>query len=228
MKTIYALLFLMFPFLLTAQQKMEQRFSIGIAQAHLHLPTSEYYEVFETGSFRSRSSITSNRSARGVGINLGYHLKVHPRWELTGRINYSGNKVEEPNHNGFSSSSTTSPLNSLPEERTRTYRAFWSEALLYWRMAGDYSLIDFQVGTGLAHLYYYQQYPSGYVYNAQFQQFDSKRTTIERKGNFGIPIQLQLQYPINYHWKIGGTAQINTFFNGSQQTGVVAFMAYRW
>lgn len=227
MKAIYALFFLMFPFFLIAQQKTEQRVSIGIGQSHLHLLVSEHFEIYYTGSNHSTSSSITNSSARELGINLGYHLQLHPRWEMIGRINYSGNEVQESTTAYFYGlSSSTQSL--LPDKRTRKYRALWSEALLFWRVLGERSLLDVQIGTGISHLYFYQKYNSGYTFISPDQRFDSKQTTIERKGSFGIPMQLQLQYPINYHWKIGGTLQANRFFNENQQTGFMVFMAYRW
>ncbi len=100
--------------------------------------------------------------------------------------------------------------------------------MAFWSILGDQSLADLQLGTGIAHLYYRQEYDSGYIFNLDYDQYDVKYYTIERKGSLGIPIHLQLQYPINYNWKIGFAAQVNSFFNGDKQSGVTAFAAYRW
>ncbi|MGH1436126.1 MAG: hypothetical protein ACRBG0_16890 [Lewinella sp.] len=222
MKTTMLSLFFLLPLLLLAQKTTDQRIIFGIAQSHLHLTTTDHYETYSSNS-RSTSIRSETNNSRGLGFNLGYSRTVHPRWELTTRINYAGNKVQDTIHYYYRLPTTT-----LPDTRTRSYRAFWSEAMVFWRMIGDRSLADLQLGTGIAHLYYRQEYSSGYVYNLDFDQFDVKYHTIERKGSFGIPIHLQFQYPINYNWKVGFAAQFNSFFDGNKQSGVTAFAAYRW
>jgi hypothetical protein len=222
MKTSLLSLLFLLPFLLIAQKTTDQRLLFGISQSHLHLHTTDYYKIYDSngsGTF----GISEIYHSRGPGLNVGYSRKISPRWELTARVNYAGKKVQDTIQNSFSR-----PGTFLPETRSRTYRAFWSEAMAFWRIIGDRSLADLQLGTGIAHLYYRQEYDSGYIFNLDFNQFDVKYYTIERKGSFGIPIHLQFQYPINYNWKIGFAAQVNSFFNGAQQTGVTAFAAYRW
>jgi hypothetical protein len=188
----------------------------------LHLYTTDYYKIYDS---HGSGTIGLNEiyHSRGLGFNLGYSRKIHPRWELGARINYAGKQVQDTIQHSF-----TRPNTALPVIRPRTYRAFWSEAMVFWRMVGDRSLADLQLGTGIAHLYYRQEYDSGYVFNLDFDQFDVKYYTIERRGSFGIPIHLQFQYPINYSWKVGFAAQVNSFFNGDKQSGVTAFAAYRW
>jgi hypothetical protein len=222
MKTILLSLLFVLPFLLLAQKTTDQRVTFGIAQSHLHLYTTDHYETYSSTT-RSTSIPSQIHHSRGVGFNLGYSRKIHPRWELSTRINYAGQEVQDTIRDYY-----RHPNTSFPDTRTRTYRAFWSEAMVFWRMVGDRSLADLQLGTGIAHLYYRQEYDSGYIFNLDYDLYDVKFYTVERKGSFGIPIHLQFQYPINYNWKIGFAAQVNSFFNGDQQSGVTAFAAYRW
>lgn len=222
MKTILLSFLWILPVLLFAQKTTDQRVTFGIAQSHLHLETTDHYETYSTTT-RSIGIRTQIHHGRGVGFNLGYSHTIHPRWELIARINYAGQEVQDTIRHYY-----RHPNTNFPDIRSRTYRAFWSEAMVFWRIIGDRSLADLQLGTGIAHLYYRQEYDSGYVFNLDFDQYDVKFYTIDRKGSFGIPIHLQFQHPVNYNWKIGFAAQVNSFFNGAQQTGVTAFVAYRW
>ena len=222
MKTILLSFLWGFPFFLIAQKTIDQGLLFGISQSHLHLETTDHYETFSSTS-RSTSINTQIHHGRGVGFNLGYRLNIHPRWELSARINYAGQEVTDTIRQYYQY-----PNTPFQETRSRTYRAFWSEAMIFWRMIGNRSIADLQLGTGIAHLYYRQEYDSGFIYNLDAAQYDVQFYTIDRKGSLGIPIHLQFQYPINYQWKIGCSAQVNSFFNGAQQTGVTAFAVYRW
>lgn len=222
MKSSLLSLFFLLPFLLIAQKTTDQRLLFGIAQSHLHLYTAENYKIYDShGS--GTIGINQIYHSRGPGLNIGYSKKIHSRWEFMARVNYAGNKVQDTIQHSF-----YRPNASIPETRTRIYHAFWSEAMIFWRIIGDQSLADVQLGTGISHIYYRQEYESGYIFNLDFDQYDVKFYTIERKGSLGIPIHLQFQYPINYNWKLGFAAQFNSFFNGDKQSGVTAFAAYRW
>lgn len=223
MRTFYLFCFSLLPILLLAQSSNKVYVSLGISQAHARFLTTEKYEIYSVNSsVRASSSLT--RYSRAPGLTLGVSRLLHPRWELAARLNYTGATVQD----------TIRTLRfadynlDISQLRERKYRAFSAEALLFWRLVGDHSLLDVQLGTGLAYLQIDQNYSSGFRYNEDTEVF-TNYTTFENTHHLGIPVHLQAQYPLNYHFKIGAAIYVNAYFeDGRQQSGLSAFVAYRW
>ena len=199
----------------------------GVSHSSLYLYAPGDYRVY--GDFSTQTSIWDNSTpspVKGIGFSAGYSWQLASRWELSLRVGYSGNTVEERimSTYGFSPSAGSYDYTF---DRNRKYRAAWFEGLIFRRISGPHIKPDIQLGTGLTFLYHKQDYLSGFEFDLNRGIYDVRYFSTERKGNFGIPIHVQLQYPVSPVVKLGINTHANILFDGSVLTGLTAFATYR-
>lgn len=228
MKTLYAVLgvvLLFFGPFAMGQSKLTQRVSFGVSQNDIYLFTENHYEI--TGDRTSSLAIYySNESVNAMGWYAGYGLELSDRWEVALRLNYSGRNMSERVLE-LSGQTTNNGDFEYVFDRPRKYRALWQESLIFWRVFGPNVKPDIQIGTGFTYLYYTQDYRSGFEFDLDRATFEVEYFTRERKHSFGIPMQLQFQYPITYRFKVGFSVYGHHFFDGNEITGYSALVSYR-
>ena len=213
-------------FSITAQAQVEHRLSIGLETNFALMQTSLESTVYFASSSRSSSGGSSTEWFSAMGVTAAYALQFHDRWEGMVRASYSGNTSMDQimNRRGYSSLIGNY---HFQYEHPRKYRHLWGEFLLFRRIYGEHVLPDVQVGTGITYMTYTQDYMSGYEFDDSIEDFTVKYFTNERKSVIGIPLQVQVQYPLGPKLKVGGNGHINIFMDGSAIVGLNTFLVYR-
>ena len=212
---------------LFCQSFPQQSVSFGLSRNTLYLYAPGEYRVYGgNSSHRSVWDTSDATPVRGIGLSAGYDLQWSPRWEASLRASYSGNTEEELilRMSGYSSSAGSYDHTF---QRSHKYRALWFEGLLFRRILGSYVTPDIQLGTGITYLLLSQDYLSGFDFDLDRGIYDVQYFSKRRKARLGLPLQIQVKYPISPDFKIGINAYANLLFDGSAVTGVTAFATYR-
>ncbi|MEL7220917.1 MAG: hypothetical protein AAGJ93_06330 [Bacteroidota bacterium] len=227
MKIITTLSFLLLSFLsLDAQNNGKHALSIGLSNDQFHFRTDYMSHIFSDNTAASSYQTIVERN-KTIGFQLGYTYHLRERWQLSLRNNYSGDRFIAQ-RGIFDSLMVDDALIELPREHNRRYRINWTEALVFWAFDSPYYDLSLHLGTGVSYQIYSFDYRSGYSYDAQFEQYDYQEFQ-HRKGNsWGIPLQFQLQYPLNDQLYLGLNFRGNLFFNAPNQSGTNLYCAYRW
>lgn len=199
--------------------------TLGVSQNEVHIDASGSYLVY--GSFTSsRNTFSGVRGAESVGFSAGYTLQFLPRFEASIRANYTGNKSEElimrtrgDNAGGERYDYTFT--------RVRDYQAVWAEALFFWRVIGPRSKVDVQLGIGVTYLGYTQNYRSGFEFDVDRGIYDVQSFVDERKGRLGLPLHVQMQFPIANRVKLGLDGFINFYGDDKTITGLSLLGSYQ-